>query len=361
MGALWELVCYGSLAGQAKSKTGCGGGVGGVRASVLDSSTEIETLHCDRSSEPETHTHTHARVRLKADSFLSYPMDPIPISPYSINLILQYISPPSQLARPIPSNLLSRSLLKRHALLEISPEDPSSYLCWPSSGRDRAIQLLESLPMSLDELTPDFPVAYAIDPEHAYAHVHVKSTGDDGLRVLFEWDGEETWKYHDANVMPFPSGTRPSLGDAPTNAASIPIPVSEFGGEKQDKGGDGDVESVDDDAYWNSYGVEDDDRAQLPPSTSKDEVDTSEDAYWAQYASVQGMSRWLWRLRVSHSDHPPLKVRLTPRSHHLCTRKHIFNQHPSHATYPMKGSFPSLMRITASDCAIQRRLHLRTL
>ena len=261
-------------------------------------------------------------------------MEPIPISPYSINLILQYISPPSQLARPIPPNLLSHSLLKRHALLEISSEDSSSYLCWPSSDRDRAIQLLESLPMSLDELTPDFPVAYAIDPEHAYAHVHVKSTGDDGLRLVFEWDGEETWKYHDANVMPFPSGTHPSLGDAPTNVVSIPIPVSEFGGEKQDKGGDGDVKNANDDAYWNSYGVEDDDRAQLPSSTSKDETDASEEAYWARYASVQGMSRSLWRLRtqISHSDHAPLKVRLTPRFHHLCTGKHVFNRHPSHAT-----------------------------
>lgn len=289
-------------------------------------------------------------------------MDPILIPPYTISLILQYISPPSQLTRPIPQNLLSHSLLKRHALIEISPEDPSSYLCWPSPGRDRAIQLLQSLAMSLDELTPDFPVAYAIDPEHAYAHVHVKSTGDDGLRLVFEWDGEETWKYHDANVMPFPSGTRPSLGDAPANAASIPIPASEFGGEKQGKGGDGDVDNANDDAYWNSYGVEDDDRAQLPPSTSKDEMEASEEAYWAQYASVQGMSRCLWglRSRVSRSDHPPPQVRLTLRSHHLCTRKHVFNRHPSHATFPMKRSFPLLMRISVPDFATQRRLHLRT-
>ena len=267
---------------KVKRRAACGGG--GVRASI----SHLNYGNREHTAEPETHTHTDARVRLKADSFLSYPMEPIPISPYSINLILQYISPPSQLARPVPPNLLSHSLLQRHALLEISLEDPSSYLCWPSSGRDRAIQLLESLPMSLDELNPDFPVAYAVDPEHAYAHVHVKPTGDDGLRLVFEWDGKETWKYHDANVMPFPSGTHPSLGDAPASIASIPISVSESGGEKQDKGGDGD-----DDAYWNSYGVDDDDRAQLPPSTSKDEMDASEDAYWAQYASVQGMIRCL--------------------------------------------------------------------
>jgi hypothetical protein len=249
-----------------------------------------------RTSTQLTRTHTHDRSqfgpqeRLKAD-FVSCPMDPIPISPYTINLILQYIAPPSQLASPIPLNLLSRSLLQRHAFLEISPEDTSSYLSWPSPGRDRAIQLLESLPMSLDELSPDFLVGYAVDPEQAYAHVHVKSTGDDGLRLLFEWDGQESWKYHDSNVMPFPAGTRPSLGDIPASAtASNPISVSESGEQKQDKGGDGDVDKDDDDdGYWNSYGVEDDDDAQLPPSTNEDEVDASEDAYWAQYASVQGM------------------------------------------------------------------------
>jgi hypothetical protein len=220
---------------------------------------------------------TAAKVRLKAD-----PMDPVPISPHTINLILQYIAPPSQLVRPIPPHLLSRSLLQRHVFLEISPEDSASYLSWPSPGRDRAIQLLESLPMPLDELSPDFLVGYAVDPEHAYAHVHVNSTGDDGLRLLFEWDGQESWKYHDSNVMPFPAGTRPSLGDIPVGAAvPSPIPISEFGEEKQDKG--------DDDDYWNSYGMEDDNAAQLPSSTSKDETDASEDAYWAQYASVQGI------------------------------------------------------------------------
>jgi hypothetical protein len=226
-------------------------------------------------------------------------MDPIPISSYTINLILQYISPPSQLASPIPSNLISRSLLQRHAVLEISPEDSSSYLSWPSPGRDRATQLLESLPMPLDEVASDFLVGYAVDPEHAYAHVHVKPTGDDGLRLVFEWDGEESWRYHDSNTMPFPPGTQPSLGDAVSGAPSVSIPVPESGGEKLDKAGksdaNGDQDDDNDDSYWNSYGVEADSDTQPLPSTSKNETDTSEDAYWAQYASVHGMHSWFLR------------------------------------------------------------------
>jgi hypothetical protein len=221
---------------------------------------------------------------------------PVPLSPYTINLILQYISPPSQLFNPIPSNLLSHSLLQRHILLDISPADPSSYLSWPSSGRDHAIQHLESLPVPLEELATDCLVGYTVDPEHAYAHVHIRPTGDDGLRLVFEWDGQGSWKYHDSNVMPFPPRTHPDLRDAVAAAATGPAPgLSE---EKKERNEHGDDNSDDND-YWNSYGMEEGD-LQPPPSTSTDETDASEDAYWAQYASVQGMALWrLWD-RITH-------------------------------------------------------------
>jgi hypothetical protein len=133
--------------------------------------------------------------------------------------------------------------------------------------------------MPLDELAPDFLIGYTVDPVHAYAHVHVRPTGDDGLRLVFEWDGEESWKYHDSTVMPFPPETRPVLGD--------PAAQATLSGEKQAKGGNGDDD--DDDEYWNSYGVEDDSGTSLLPSTSKGETDMSEGAYWARYAAVQGM------------------------------------------------------------------------
>ena len=213
-------------------------------------------------------------------------MDPIAISSYAINLTLQYISPPSQLARPIPSNLLSRSLVQRHAFLEITPQDPPAYLCWPSSNRDRAIHYLEFLQLPLDELAPNFLIGYTVDPEHAYAHVHVKPTGDNGLRLVFEWDGEESWRYHDSTVMPFPPGTRPSLDYPAARAISVSNSTSQLGGGKQVKDGNGDDN---DDEYWNSYGAEDDSGTKRLSSTSKSEVDVSEDAYWARYAAVQGM------------------------------------------------------------------------
>lgn len=214
-------------------------------------------------------------------------MDPVPISSFTVNLILQYISPPSQLARPIPPHLLSRPLLQRHALFNISPQNPSDYLSWPSSDRDQAIHYLESLQMPLDDMAPNFIIRYTVDPENAYAHVHVKPTGDDGLRLVFEWDGEESWKYHDSAVMPFPPGSRLLLDDTASSATSVSIPTSQFEGEEQVKGGNGDGDG-DDDAYWNSYGAEDDGGSKLLSSSNKGELDVSEDAYWARYAAVQG-------------------------------------------------------------------------
>lgn len=235
-------------------------------------------------------------------------MEHIPISPYTINLILQYISPPSQLVRPIPPHLLSRSLLKRHALLEISPQDPSAYLSWPSSESDLAIQHLESLQMPLDDQAPDFLVGYTVDPENAYAHVHVKPTGDNGLRLIFEWDGEESWKYHDSTLMPFPPGTRPFLDDPAARAASDFIPSPSFRGERQVKGATGDG----DDDYWNSYGAEDD--VKPLPSTSKGEADVSEDAYWARYAAVQGTSD---STIPSPIHKRARKLEIVPVAHHI--------------------------------------------
>ncbi|KAH9175389.1 hypothetical protein EDB89DRAFT_1946869 [Lactarius sanguifluus] len=161
-------------------------------------------------------------------------MDIVPIPLYTINLILQYICPPSQLVTPIPSDLLSLSLLQRHRLLDIT--------------LNRHIFLSHlAIP----------------DPEHAYAHVHVKSTGDDGLRLVFEWDGQESWKYHDSNVMPFPPGTHQSLSDAVEGADTITIPVPESKGPKSGNGGD---DTDDDDDYWNSYGAEDAHSMQPSPS-----------------------------------------------------------------------------------------------
>ncbi|KAI0322709.1 hypothetical protein OF83DRAFT_1080114 [Amylostereum chailletii] len=196
---------------------------------------------------------------------------PSQIHPHTVNLILQYISPPSQLDHPLPPHLLSRPLLQRHLFLDIPPSDSTSYLCWNSILRDRAAALLESLQKPLDDHTSTrYPVQYSADEENTYAHVHVTPTDFPGLRLVFEWDGVDSWKFHDANLMPFPTGY------AEDESPQGPKTPSEG----------------DDDDYWNSYGGPDEDADALvgrqPFNAAKDDVDTSEDAYWAQYAAVQG-------------------------------------------------------------------------
>ncbi|THH15983.1 hypothetical protein EW146_g4589 [Bondarzewia mesenterica] len=216
-------------------------------------------------------------------------MLPSPILPHSVNLILQYIAPPSQL-NPIPPHLLSRSLLQRHHFLNITPDDPATYLCWASSKRDKTIELLELLPNHLDDhSSSEFQVQYASDVEHTYAHVHVSPSSDvEALRLVFQWDpSDSNWKYHDANLMPFPPTSHVSLDEAlapqgSPDARSHHNPNLEEGMHSES----------DDDDYWNSYGGHDDQGEPEPherrAAYSKSGSEAGEEAYWAQYASVQG-------------------------------------------------------------------------
>ncbi|KII94338.1 hypothetical protein PLICRDRAFT_424501 [Plicaturopsis crispa FD-325 SS-3] len=209
-------------------------------------------------------------------------MAPTPLLPYATNFILQYISPPSQLTQPLPPHLISKSLLQRHHFLQISPEDPSEYLCWPSPDRREVVDRLESYVMPVDdEAYATLSVRYLSDDEHSYAHVRLT----DGLRIVFQWDELDGWKYHDAGLMPFPPGSHSSLGDA----TSLSLGGSGAGELRQGI----DTPAVDDDAYWGAYGAgegedNDDDRSQDALAGQNKDTPTTEDDYWAQYGGVHG-------------------------------------------------------------------------
>lgn len=223
-------------------------------------------------------------------------MTPVPITPLTINIILQYILPPSQLSQNLPNHLASISLLQRHHFLHISPYDPLEYLCWPGPNRERAIELLEALSAQrTDGETDILSVRYTSDVEYTYAHVQLDSQ-ENGLRLVFQWDGEDGWKYHDSNLMPFPPGSRESLHEVVASAFSK---VAGAHGSKPSNERYSESEKVDghdDDNYWNAYGAEDDDEgaheaaAQARKEALLAAAASSEDAYWAQYASVQGIN-----------------------------------------------------------------------
>ena len=225
-------------------------------------------------------------------------MSPSPLSPSFPHILLQYISPPSQLTDPIPPHLLSKPLLQRHHFLHLTPDSPHDYLCWPSSAEKTAqiLDLLESRPRPIDDGPPSaYPVQYSFDGEDFFAHVDLSGSGDgDGPRVVLQWDDNSgEWKYHNTDLMPFPPGSRPLLDDVlvpPSNPALVQSKPSLSHVPHFDAGllEDGD----DDDDYWNAYGSTDigDSAYSDGVAASVKDGASSEDAYWAQYSSVHGKS-----------------------------------------------------------------------
>lgn len=220
-------------------------------------------------------------------------MAPSPIHPSAVHLVLQYIAPPSQLTQPLPPYLLSRDLLQRHHFLQISFEDPQEYLCWPSATnqKSRAVDLLESVPPSSHDELATYPVQYTSDEEHIYAHVSLSSNSDDGVRLVFQWS-DDGWKYHDASLMPFPQGSRSTVSPEPLHndpSVSPPRPESIQITYSSESLTNEFNDLDDDDDYWNAYGSQDlEDPIFDRALARKDSAGGTEDAYWAQYASVHG-------------------------------------------------------------------------
>ncbi|KAI9063042.1 hypothetical protein FKP32DRAFT_1686352 [Trametes sanguinea] len=223
-------------------------------------------------------------------------MAPTPLPLNVLHVLLQYISPPSQLTQPLPPHLLSKPLLQRHHFLRLTPDQPDEYLCWPSNPERKAhiIDLLESRPRSLDDDEPTaYPIQYSFDGEDFYAHVDLSDYGGEGPRVILQWDESGEWKFHNIDLMPFPPGSRSALEDilvppAPPKLAAQPT----FSAAAYTSSYENELpqDDSDDDDYWNAYGstdIGDSHYSSAVPASAKDAA-SSEDAYWAQYASVQG-------------------------------------------------------------------------
>lgn len=265
-----------------------------------------------------------------------------PIQPHTVDLILQYITPSN--LQPLPSHLISKPLLQRHHFLEITPENPKEYLCWPSDTHEDLIYLLESRPV--EESRPAYDCRYSFDGDFIYAHVNI----DRGVRLIFLWDGsDETWRFHDLNAMPFPveaKGSPQQLSEPehkPSLVISLDSPTHENG---------------DDDDYWDAYGTDHDEPNGVSHSMKSATEPSTEDAYWAQYNSVHGMSIKLNQNQniLIHST----QALQTRRSHPQCPNKHanqVTLERTRTPTIPMPqkmDSFPSRHPYSTPDV----RLHL---
>ena len=193
---------------------------------------------------------------------------PTPLTPEIIALTLHYIVPPSQLSL-LPPHLISSSLLQRHHFLNISPDNPDSYLAWPSDDRHLAIRLLEHFQKPIDDrLYSSFPIRYTSDPESAYAHVSILPELTPGLRLIFQWNNPDGWKYHNIALMPFPSHSSESLQDLLLLQSDTTTLVNQL------------------DTYWDAYTHPDDSQSSSAIVVTRS--DPAEDSYWSQYAAMQG-------------------------------------------------------------------------
>jgi len=208
-------------------------------------------------------------------------MNAEPLSSSVVATILNYICP---LNAPLPPHLLSKPLLQRHHFMHLTPDNPLHYLAWPPHDED----LLDHLDIS--EHASSFSVRYSADNQHIIAHARVtpQSSHHPGIRLVFLWDAEQSsWQYHNLAPMPFPKDSHSALCDA----IAIHQSSCDFLPDSLNVVVDG---NDNDDSYWNSYSQTSDG----PPPALDSKPVNSEDAYWAQYATVQGMSPVLI---ISHS------------------------------------------------------------
>lgn len=203
-------------------------------------------------------------------------MSSTPIQPHTVEIILQYITPEN--LQTLPSHLISKPLLQRHHFLQITPENPKEYLCWPSNSQEDVIQLLES--RHTDDSPSAYQSRYTFDGDFIYAHVSV-SPDDRGVRLVFLWDSsDESWRFHDLNIMPFPIDAK-SVPQELSHAISTPPLIISLDSPTDAHG--------DDDAYWDAYGGDHDEHHGVHRPSQSATAPSTEDAYWAQYSSVHGM------------------------------------------------------------------------
>ncbi|KAF5367233.1 hypothetical protein D9615_010670 [Tricholomella constricta] len=208
---------------------------------------------------------------------------PEPLLPTDISLVLEYIAPPSLLST-LPPHLISNSLTQRHRFLHLSPDTPADYLAWPTdsqpNAQQNAIDLLEDFQKPLDDHV--YPVRYTSDAESAFAHVDISSSVDPpGLRLVFQWNPPDGWKFHNLAFMPFPTNSYESVKDIVVYEPHdflVEPPMAP-------------VDDVERDSYWDAYGLSESDDLQDQSGFNKPNVDLeagTEDAYWAQYSAVHG-------------------------------------------------------------------------
>ncbi|KAF8591855.1 hypothetical protein K439DRAFT_608735 [Ramaria rubella] len=207
-----------------------------------------------------------------------------PIPQHLVHTVLQYILPPSL---PLPAHLLSKRLLERHHFLSISPTDPTSYLCWPSSD---AAQVIEALECGSQGELPEHEVRYTA-PDGETVLAHVRPDAQSPVLIVFVWDvATESWRYHDARLLPFPVVSSPSLDITLENGPDVTLGLEWPSASSDQPRYELRSSSPGSDNYWEGYesSGSSPETSAMPPSVFIEEEDKAEAAYWASYSVVHG-------------------------------------------------------------------------
>ncbi|KAG8918089.1 hypothetical protein FRC01_002046 [Tulasnella sp. 417] len=230
-----------------------------------------------------------------------------PFPPHLFPLILQYLLPPTP---PIPSHLLSNSLLQRHYFLDINPsDDPDLYFLFPTPGKNSSDVIRELERMASGGNIPpngDEPSVEYIAQEGSAVRARVPL--GEKLLVIFSLDTRDPnaqvppatetveevrpeWRYHDViwKSDDLPPG-HPDVQAALT-AVQQSSKTAESASEETDRNEDEEDDSPEAqqkraEAFWSGWSspssLDNSPAVERKPLSSED----AEAAYFARYGEV---------------------------------------------------------------------------
>jgi hypothetical protein len=204
-----------------------------------------------------------------------------PLFPQVLQQLALHLFPPT--ATVIPKKLLSTPLFQRHHFLDISPEDPADYLCWPSADSSSIIENLASIDrehLSFDKLVQE--AVYSADSESTLVWVPIHSSNSH-LQLLLLHDPEDPsipWKYHDLQLFSLPQNSYTNLEAA--IQAIHPQPLTAMDTLYPESA----------EAFWEGYAssgtsspVVSDRQITAEPDSTEEKTERD---YWSRYSDVQG-------------------------------------------------------------------------
>jgi len=225
-----------------------------------------------------------------------------PLFPQILQQLALHLFPPT--ATVIPKELLSTPLSQRHHFLNISPEDPVDYLCWPSVDSSSVIENIATIDrehLSFDKLVQE--AVYSADSESTLVWVPIHSSNSH-LQLILLHDPEDPsipWKYHDLQLLSLPQNSYTNLEAAIQSIHPQPLTAMDT------------LYPESAEAFWEGYAssgtaspVVSDRQTTAEPDFTEEKAERD---YWSRYSDVQGTAdSTIPSPRVSHTRSGRLEI-----------------------------------------------------